>query len=146
MAITFDLHTSQQYAREGRIKEWIGNFLTASSNPNLELWQAIKKRNGYWLGPAEVRLDAMKRCCGPEREAKLNSQYIKHPEKDDIWDKRLDDLVQSIARPSETAPILVRYVYQTLGITDGNHRYAAYEKMGLETCWVLIELGTEQHG
>ncbi len=115
-AITFDLQTSRQFAREGRVKEWIENLLTVSSHPNPELWRAIHERNGYWIGPVEVRLDAMKRCCGPKREATLNPRYIKHPEKDDVWDKRIDDLVESIKTPGETAPILVRYVYQTLEV------------------------------
>lgn len=144
----YNLETAREHVRQGRLQEWVDASLRTAERPNNGLADAVIQRDGYWVGPAEVRLEDLKPCCGPQREADAEraagiSRYLVHPEPDTVWDASVENLIARGISPDTTTPILVRYVYQVLGVTDGNHRVAAFRAQGFRTCWALIELGTE---
>ena len=128
MTIDFTVLTAQQYALEGRIREWIDAYLqSGGERANTGLLSAIQKRQGYWIGPAEIATDKLHRFYSPDPV-------------------RVAGFVQSMKHPLLVPPIIARYVRGKLDVTDGNHRHKAFQEKHWQTCWALIELGTEGEG
>lgn len=135
----FDLASALRYGAEGRQAEWVEAFLTRSDRPNLGLWERIVERSGFWVGPIEVSLRDLMRCFAPVQE-------------------RVDGIAHNLRNPMVLPPLIVHsrihqqkrendpprttFIHQ-LDIADGNHRHAALEAIGSETCWAIVELGTE---
>jgi len=110
------------YAQNGQIESWIDTFLRAEGN-NVLLADGLKKYPRYWLGPVQILLEKMTRCCGPE-------EGIEYRESSAVWSSRVEALVQHIRSDGQLPPFIVAYDKGILSVRDGNHRYGAYEKKG----------------
>ncbi len=133
----FDVLAVQQYAREGRLEEWIHAYLNGGewANPGLSLGLKLQQR--WWNGPLELPLAELVRCCGPEAE--MEFRVDAH-----AWAVRTARLAQGFADPLSLPPLIVVYDDGYLSIRDGNHRYGAMQRLGWTTCWVLIWYNTEE--
>jgi len=133
----FTVTVAQSYAREGRIEEWIHNYLTTGTWSNLGLSVGLKKQARYWVGPLEIALSDISRCCGPEQ----NMEYHVDPM---LWKIKTTELAASMVNPEELPPLIVQYTPSALSIRDGNHRYEALRLRGFVKCWCLIWYDSEQ--
>ncbi|MGD0058540.1 MAG: ParB/Srx family N-terminal domain-containing protein [Verrucomicrobiia bacterium] len=125
-----------EYAHNGQLEDWIDVFLRADGN-NVLLADGLKKRKRYWIGPVQFPLKRLMRCCGPEEE-------MEYRESLENWNTKVDALIQHIKSEGELAPVIAQYGNGTFSIRDGNHRFGAYEKLGLEKYWALIWCDSEE--
>ena len=78
----------------------------------------LQKQRRWWLGPLEVELDRLSRCCGPEPDM----EYCVPAE---AWDKHVSRLAAGLMEPTALPPLIVVNDNGALNIRDGNHRYEA---------------------
>jgi len=123
-------------AQNGQIEDWIDAFLRAEGK-NVPLADGLKKQERYWVGPEQVPLKRLTRSCGPEEEMEYRVST-------DNWIKKTDLLIEHIKSGGELPPLIVQYGKGVFSIRDGNHRYEAYKKFGLKTCWTLIWCDSEE--
>jgi hypothetical protein len=119
----FNLETARQYAQQGRIEDWVKDYLNRDEpGKNKELWDAMDRRNGSWSEPVEVSLSALIRCWGEDAEKQSR-------------------IKESNITPENIPPLLVRPDVNNPGmfiIDDGGHRWEKLRK-SYEKCWVLVE-------
>ncbi len=118
------------------IEKWVDSFLRQEGK-NVDLAEGLKKQKRYWIGPIEISLQRLERCCGPE-----DSMEFKEPI--ESWTKRVASLLEHIKRDGHIFPLIVSYKSGVFSICDGNHRYAAYKKLGLDKCLVVIWCDSEK--
>ena len=126
----------RQSAQNGQLEDWIDAFLRAEG-VNIPMADGLKKRKRYWIGPIQLPLKRLTRCCGPEEE-------MEYRESLEIWNKRIDSLVGHIQSGGELPPFIAQYRQGVFSIRDGSHRYGAYEKLGREQYWTLIWCDSEE--
>ncbi len=135
----FDVPTAQQYAREGRLEEWIHAYLNRPeqrANPGLSIGLKLMRR--WWNGPLEIKLTELNRCSGPEL-------YVEYPIDPYWWTERTTELAKTLVQPLDVPPLIVHCgTGFYLSIRDGNSRHEAMRLIGWQTCWVIIWYDTEE--
>jgi hypothetical protein len=134
--LEFDTLSVLGYAREGRLEEWVHNYLTTGSWANPDFSKGLRKTKRWWYGPVEFPLAALSRCVGPEPgiEFQVSTEY---------WDGRTQEMAQSLSDPLALPPLIVEYRHGELSIRDGNTRYGAMNIKGWRTGWVIFWYNSE---
>jgi len=127
----FDLATARQFAAEGKLETWIHAYLLGGGWANPGLLDGLKLQRRWWVGPVEVPLTALTRCCGPEPAM----EFCMSPE---AWEKRVNALAGSLVSLADVPPLIVQYRAGVYSIRDGNHRHEAMRRKGWRTCWIVI--------
>lgn len=130
----FNLASAQVYAETGHLSEWIHRYLTDSShhNPNVPLSEGLKREMRWWVGPLELPLADIERVCGPEEGMEYRVDAAG-------WERYMTMLVASFTRLEDFPPLIIFHDDNGhMTIRDGNHRHAAFTRMGLQTCYVFI--------
>lgn len=127
-----------QYAREGRLEDWIDAYLTEDPyNPNPGLAQGLKLQKRWWFGPVHLPISALQRCCGPE-------PHMEYIEPEANWNRRLTALQGAMRGGWQPAPVIAQHLPGgTLSIRDGNHRLGALEREGHTHAWGVIWSDTQ---
>lgn len=118
-------------AKAGQLEPWLYAYLQGGAWANPGLLEGLQKQPRWWLGPLEVTLDRLSRCCGPEP----SMEYWVPAE---AWDKKVTRLAAGLTDPTALPPLIVEYDNATLSIRDGNHRHEAMRRRGWRTGWVVI--------
>ena len=129
--LLYNLATARQYAQEGRIDEWIQDYLNTPAWANPALAAIIQHQKPFWIGPIEVELSQLVRCCGPE-------EHLRYPQLLAEWEESIAAIATGLEDPAALPPLLVRPVHGVFGIPDGNHRQEAMRRKGWHTGWVLL--------
>ncbi len=127
----FNVATARQYAHEGRTEEWVHAYLNTPAWANTSLSAIIRHQKPFWIGPIEVELNQLVRCCGPEA-------HMRYPQQPQEWEESIATILSSLDDPSALPPLIVRPVGGVFGIPDGNHRHEAMRRKGWHTGWVLL--------
>jgi len=127
----FSTLAAQRAAAEGQLEPWLYSYLQAGAWANPGLLAGLQLRPRWWLGPLEIALDRLVRCCGPE----ANMEY-RVPA--DAWEAHVTALAAHLAAPLEMPPLMVEYRPGLLSLRDGNHRHEAMRRSGWRTAWVVI--------
>jgi hypothetical protein len=129
----FDLPSAQQAAREGRIAEWVGEFLASPGSDNATLAAALAQRPHHWVGPVKVAIEGLTRLAGPEPAAEC------HIARSD-WEDDVEAMAEEIDDGWEPPPLLAEWSTRdgALLLHDGNHRYEALVREGASHAWVVI--------
>ena len=127
----FDLSAAKKFARENRTEEWVHAYLNTPEWANTKLSAIIQHQNPIWIGPVEVELTQLLRCCGPEENMRFRKKSIE-------WEKDVTAIFDNLKEPSLLPPLIVRSLGDALSIADGNHRHEAMRRKGWYTGWVLI--------
>jgi hypothetical protein len=144
--VDFDTRTALEYARQGRLEEWIHAYLNTGAWKNLGLSEGLKRQPRWWRGPLELPLSDLARCVGVEEgmEYHVSQEY---------WEGRMAGLIESIhssgAGPLDMPPLIATYdpnlaTPAHLWVRDGNHRLGAYERLGWPSAWVLIWYNSQE--
>lgn len=133
----FTLSTAREYAEDGRIEEWVHTYLNSGDWANLSLSIGLRRQHRWWLGPVEMPLDLLVRAAGPE----LNMEYVFAP---DHWDKRVNQIVDTLKQPSDLPPLIAEYRRGTYSLRDGSHRHEALRRRGYDAAWVIIWYNTAE--
>jgi hypothetical protein len=122
----FSTCSAQQAAAAGQLEPWIDGYLQGGAWANRGLLEGLQNQSRWWLGPLEVALDRLSRCCGPEP----NMEY-RVPA--DAWETHVTALAAGLTEPAALPPLIVMYDNGELSIRDGNHRHEAMRRRGWRT-------------
>lgn len=138
----FTVHSARAAGVEGDLEAWTHKYLNGpGGNPGFSEGLWLQRR--WWRGPLKVPLSTLERTCGPESEMPWR-------ESAEAWDRRTNELVGSYTDIEDWPPLIVEYVNGRLLIRDGNHRFAALERLGENECWIILwypdEVSYLKHG
>ena len=125
------LRSALDAAHEGRIAQWVGEFLASRGSDNATLAAALAQREHSWFGPALIRLDDLVPLAGPDDDALC-------PVEPDEWEADVDSLEESVEEGWTPPPLLAEYRDGQFLLQDGNHRYEALLRAGETEAWVVV--------
>ena len=130
-------------AQNGKLEEWVHAYLLSEDGDNKPFSDGLKLFERTYLGPMEMPLDLFERLAGPEEHL----PYRIHP---GWWEECVERLQEAIKNGADLPPMIVHYYIpegETEGVfelNDGNHRWEAGKRLGVETADVIIWI-TEKH-
>ena len=130
------LSAAQKYAEQGKIEEWIHEYLLGEGH-NKPFSDGLKLFVRYYSAPLALPLSSLCRCCGPEE----NMTYRVHPE---VFERKVQGIMQAAESGVDLPPLIVNYADGSLTLNDGNHRFEAYSRLGFADCQVIIWTSSEQ--
>jgi hypothetical protein len=128
----YSLDSARRAAREGRVAEWVGEFLCSPGSNNAVLAAALAEEKRWWLGPVRVPLSQLNRLAGPEEDEVLC------PIDEDEWEEDLEEMQDSIERGWQPPPVLASFHADGLHLEDGNHRAESLRRAGEHRAWAII--------
>lgn len=130
------LSSAQDYAKNGRLEDWIHAYLVSDGN-NEALSHGLKLYDRFFLGPLKMPLSQFTRCCGPEENMKWKVDK-------EGFENRVTRLENAIKNEKDMPPLIVQFVNDGFELNDGNHRYEAYSRLNIQEVDVIIWI-TERH-
>lgn len=124
------LKCANKYAKQHRIEEWVHNYLQNDGH-NKEFSDGLKLFDRYFIGPIIMPLKLFKRCCGPEECMKYHVDCSK-------FELRVTKLMDVIKADTDLPPLIIHYADNEFELSDGNHRFEAYSRLGIKECPVII--------
>ncbi|HWI62172.1 MAG TPA: chromosome partitioning protein ParB [Symbiobacteriaceae bacterium] len=125
-----------QYAKEGRLEEWIHAFLLGPGN-NEGLSTGLRLQERFWIGPLELPLSRLSPAAGPDE----GYEYVMPR---DPWERRVSCMQESLREGWQAPPLILSYGENgDLSIRDGNHRYWALTREGVGSHWCIIWCNSE---
>lgn len=119
-----------RFAACGQLETWVHAYLR-SDGRNTPFSDGLRRTQRYYLGPAQMPLTLFQRCCGPEIG-------MKWPVEADGFEKRVAALEAAICAGADIPPLIVGFSQGVFELNDGNHRWEAYHRLGIETGQVII--------
>lgn len=125
------LSLAKLYDEDGRIDEWMQDFLRADGK-NLALADGLLKEERFYFGLREVPIALF-------ASVKFGAPEYLHAANDieyffDVVDRMKESLVDGWDAP----PLIVEYVYGNFQVDDGRHRLELYRQLGVEKVWAVI--------
>lgn len=140
-ALTMDyqgtLSCAQQWAREGKLEEWVHAYLLSDGH-NKPFSDGLKIVDRRYLGPIRMPIHLFHRCTGPVEEG---LKFQVHPV---AWERHVQQLMEVIPREPDIPPLIVHYLIpegETEGefeLNDGNTRWEAYTRLGIKEAHVIV--------
>lgn len=131
MTTRYSLSTARAAATEGRLAEWVGDFLASRGSDNATLAAGLAQRPHRWWGPLRVDLDHLVRLAGPEDE-------VECPIEPEEWEDDVESMEAEVEEGWEPPPLLAELRSGELLVQDGNHRYEALLRAGESSAWVIV--------
>ncbi|WP_238322709.1 ParB N-terminal domain-containing protein [Gorillibacterium massiliense] len=126
----FTAEEAIQFSKYGCIEEWVHIFLKTIGN-NSSFSDGLKLQKRYWLGPIQLSVSELQRCCGPEEHMEYHNPL-------DDWEKHIETFCDLIQKGWEYPPLIVQHLEGKLIIRDGNHRHEALRRLHYQNCWVIL--------
>ncbi|MHB1155134.1 MAG: chromosome partitioning protein ParB [Eubacteriales bacterium] len=124
------LNSAMQYAETGSLEDWIHLFLTGEGN-NVPFSKGLKLDKRYYFGPYKFKLELFKRCCGPEPDM----EYVVDS---DSFEAHVTALGKRIEEGWDMPPLIVNYSEGKFELNDGNHRYEAMIRKGINEYYFIV--------
>lgn len=125
------LSLARLYAKEGRIDEWLQDFLRADGK-NLALADGLLKEERFYFGLREVPITLF-------TDIKAGAPEYLHAENDiQYFFYVVDRMKESLADGWDAPPLIVEYVYGRFQVDDGRHRLETYRQLGVDKVWTVI--------
>lgn len=124
------LSSAFEYAKGEKLDEWIHTYLQ-SDGGNQAFSDGLKLFDRYYIGPITMPTYFFTRCCGPEEGMK----YRVDPE---WFEKHVNQLQEILKNTPDMPPLIVHYVDGGFELNDGNHRFEAYQRLGVEEIKVIV--------
>ena len=121
------LQSAIEYSNKGKAREWAINFLNSTNNNAF----AKKIEKGFFIGPIELKLSDLNRCCGPESNMKFHEDKNK-------FNKKNSEMTSEIKKGWDTPPLIIWFLDKKHSIADGNHRFEALKQNGYKKYWCFI--------
>ena len=131
MTTRYTLATARAAAAEGRLPEWVGDFLASRGSDNATLAAGLAQAPHRWWGPLRVELDDLVRLAGPEGD-------VECPIEPDEWEDDVESMEDEVEAGWEPPPLLAELRDGELLVQDGNHRYEALLRAGESSAWVIV--------
>ena len=124
------LSSAVNYARNGKLEEWIHSYLLSDGH-NKEFSDGLKLFDRYFLGPVKLPMELFSRDCGPEEGMKWRIPA-------EPFEQKVRELMEVIQREEDMPPLIVHYGNEGFELNDGNHRYEAYARLGIKEYYVIV--------
>jgi len=125
------LTTVKAFAAAGRLEEWIHAYLLSEDGHNKPFSDGLRLVPRRYYGPAEMPLDLFTRCCGPEKG-------MKYPVPAESFERHVAKLTEVIRSGADMTPLIVQFSSRGFTLTDGNHRFEAYTRLGIASRPVIV--------
>jgi len=117
-------------ARLGKLEEWVHEYLlTEGRNEGFSV--GLKREPRRFLGPFEVPIALLSRCCGPEEGMK----YVV-PLK--VFEDRVGEIQAAVERGFSFPPLIVNFSSDGFTLNDGNHRHEAFLRTNIRKVSAVI--------
>lgn len=125
------LSVAKQYAEEGRIEEWMQDFLRADGK-NLALADGLLKEKRYYFGLREIPITLLS-------DVKSGAPEYLHKENDiEYFFYVVEQMKEGLSNGWEAPPLIVEYVYGHFQVDDGRHRLELFRQLGVERVWAVV--------
>ena len=138
MKSDYPLETAQKSASENDLEGWAHRYLL-SEGGNKPFSDGLYKEKRYWRGPMLFPMGSLTRVCGPEE-----GMPYRYPDRAP-WDAYINKLINEFSELELYPPLIVSYVDGKFIIDDGNHRFYAFEQLGIEAVWVILWYPDKAH-
>ncbi len=124
------LSSAQAFAKAGKLEEWVHAYLLSDGN-NPAFSEGLKRFDRFYIGPLRMPLSLFSRCCGPEE----NMTWKVDPQG---FEQKVQRLMHVITTEKDLPPLIVNYSHASFELNDGNHRYEAYVRLGVQVIDVIV--------
>ena len=128
----FSLLSAQRAANEGRLSEWVAQFLASPGSDNALLAASFAFGGSKYLGPIQMDLDRLTPMAGPD-ESK-----VVVPVTENEWESDVGAMGHSVEQGWHPPPLLVSHRSGKYFLEDGNHRYETLRRSGATRAWVIL--------
>jgi hypothetical protein len=111
-----------EYARAGKLEEWVHAFLLSDGN-NKPFSDGLKLYERAFYGPVKMPLSLFTRGGGPEEGMRWRMDPVS-------WEQRVGNLVRVMRTEKDMPPLIARYAAGGFELNDGNHRFEALTRLG----------------
>ena len=125
------LSLAKMYDKDGRIDEWLQDFLRADGK-NLALADGLLKEERFYFGLREVPISLF---AGVKSGA---PEYLHAANDIEYFFDVVDRMKESLADGWDAPPLIVEYVYGKFQVDDGRHRLETYRQLGVKKVWAVI--------
>ena len=133
----FSFASAQQAADEGKLAEWVVDFLASPGSSNAELAAAIAFSGATYLGPIRFELDRLTPMAGPDKGR------VAVPVPREEWESDVEAMEHSIEEGWRPPPLLVSHRNGKYYLEDGNHRYETLRRSGAKHAWTILLFADE---
>lgn len=131
------LTSAQRAADEGRLAEWVVDFLSSPGSSNAELAFALAAEGTVYLGPIRIALDRLRPLAGPDEDG------VVVPVAEEEWESDVEGMKKSIKAGWHPPPLLVRHRDGEYLLEDGNHRCETLRRSGADSAWAILLFSDE---
>lgn len=125
------LSLAKKYDKEGKIDQWIQDFLRADGK-NLALADGLLLEERHYFGLREIPISLFS-------DVKSGAPEYLHAENDiRYFFYVVEQMKESLADGWDAPPLIVEYVYGKFQVDDGRHRLELYRQMGVERVWAAV--------
>jgi len=123
--------SAREFAEDQRLEEWVQHFLHGEGN-NQGLADGLKLEDRIYHAPKLMRLDTFERICGPEQGLKWQIDAAG-------FNERVSKIMTRYEQGDwDMPPLIINLTDGEYELNDGNHRYEALSRLGIESHWVII--------
>lgn len=134
----FSVQSARRAADEGRLGDWVVQFLASPGSDNPVLAEKLSNELGWWTGPLRLPLNRLNRLAGPPGDPVLC------PVDEEFWDDRVDIMDELAEQGWEPPPVIVVYRAGQFFLEDGNHRVESVRQAGREATWAVVGFADQQ--
>lgn len=129
--------SAQRAADEGRLAQWVVDFLSSPGSSNAELAAALALKDTVYLGPIRFPLDRLTPMAGPDGDE------VVVPVAKEEWESDVEGMEDSIEEGWHPPPLLVSHHDGQFFLEDGNHRCETLRRTGATSAWTILLFGDE---
>ena len=129
----YSVDEAKEYSKRNKLDKWLQLFLRDDSyeyaNPNIPLADGLLLEERFYVGPVLIDLD------------KINMIRIEKDiddEDDRLFYQQKENGILENYSDYNMPPLIVEYKDNKLNLVDGNHRYSALKKLGVNKYYVII--------
>ena len=125
------LTLAKQYDKEGKIDQWMQDFLRADGK-NLALADGLLLEERHYFGLCEIPISLLS-------DVKSGAPEYLHAENDiRYFFHVVDRMKESLMNNWDAPPLIVEYVYGKFKVDDGRHRLETYRQLGVKRVWAAV--------
>jgi len=118
------------FASAERLEEWVHLFLCGEGG-NKAFSDGLKLEPRIYRAPRRMDLSLFERCCGPEDGIKFQISAAG-------FHKNVKSIMKKYKGNWDMPPLIVNFVNSQYELNDGNHRFEALRRLGVQAFWVVI--------
>ena len=128
----YTLSSARRALDEGRLADWVSDFLSSSGSDNEPLAAALAFDGTTFRGPVELALDDLTPMAGPDEDA------VVVPIDPEEWESDVEAMAEELEEGWEPPPLLVSHRDGAYFLEDGNHRHETLVRSGATHAWVIL--------